>query len=55
MSKSFTVNEVCKSFTEEQLIVLSQAFMHEESEVAQIVKSYVIYKVTFGEDEAWED
>lgn len=55
MSVTYTVEEVCKSFTDEQLIVLSQVFMQEESEAAQIVKSYVIYKVTFDEDEAWED
>lgn len=45
-----TVESVCKSFTEDQVNMLSVVFSEDDSEISKLVKAYVLYKVTFTEE-----
>lgn len=49
-TKVVTVESVCKSFTEDQLNLLATVFSQDDSEISKLVKAYVLYKVTFTEE-----
>lgn len=49
MTKLPTVEEVCKTFTKDQLILLNLVFTQPESLAADVVSTFVKYEVKFGE------
>lgn len=48
--KVVTVESVCKSFTKDQLNLLSIVFSQDDTEITKLVKAYVLYKMTFTEE-----
>lgn len=46
-----TVEEVCRSFTEDQLNVLNVLISAPDSEVAKIIESYIRYNAYFNKED----